>query len=887
MKFLQAKKVKYTDLRIISDLFLSDSDLFICDPKGKVIYDQEPNQASPESKQKILFNFGGELIQYKQFQLDEFDCIIDFSKTIEKNNFNRTELELIQSRTGTIKYLFKKNTSKFQFLDFFQSTTIKSKLIKFAIKNIIRFNQIHLIGKQFNVLCKNTPHFKQIINENFQDYSIFLGTPGYWRKPVIQLIKHNLVTHYVKFSTTHQTNYLIKKEKENLRIIKTFNLQKMITPNSNNSQKSNLLIQKAFKVNKMKRITHINEIIFGSIEELSLKTMTHKKLEYTSFFTEIINQMSFLKDTSNQVDEKIYFHLKNLQKTIKTTQYMFTSTAHGDFAPWNLFRNKSDLYVYDWEMMISEAPLLYDAYHFIYQSEILVNRKGIIEIENEINNFYKQPDVATYIERYKIDVNFHHNLYLLHVISKNIMLMSQQANISDDQYLLLKTWKCALLNKQVPTIQTDIRQTFLQEFETFLLTKNYAALKFFLPNFSSLPIQSDLDLAIHKSELIKVEHYISSHLNVNHCIKVTKSFMTTLMIHFNDSSFLSIDLIHDFIRKGHRYLDVNTVLTNAIIKNNIKQPSILDNIKYAQHFYTLNNSSIPKKYQDIFYKALLYENKKNIYLNNFNHNYNADSTNIKQTFDFSNPKKKMIIRYIKQKYSLPIMSFIHQQINYLKDIIVDLKQNKGFIVTFSGVDGAGKTTIIDIVKAQFEQKYRKDVVLLRHRPGIFPILSSIKYGGSKNAELEATNRLPRQGKNKNKFSSLLRFSYYFLDYVIGQIYIYFRYILRGKVVIYDRYYYDFINDSRRSNIRLKREFIKSLFKFIYKPSFNFYLYNDPEVILKRKKELSAKDIIDLNKKYNSLFTEFDSNQKGAYVQIKNDTKSTTITEIFHTINNVA
>jgi thymidylate kinase len=887
MKFLQAKNINYSDLKIISDLFLSDSELFIFDPAGKVTYDTKSSQTSKASHKKILFNFGGDLIRYKQFEISEFDCIIDFSKAINKNNFKCTPLELIQSRTGTIKYLFQRNKSKFHFLDFFQNTTTRSKLIKFLIKNIVRFNQVNLIGQSFNVLSKTEPYFKQSIQNEFQDYSIFLGTPGFWRKPVIQLIKNNTVTHYIKFSTTPQTNYLIKRENENIKSINTLNLKQMIIPKTNNSQRSNVLIQNAFKVNNMQRITHINKTLFGAIKELSVNTMTHKKLEYTSFYTEIIEQMSFLKDTSNPIDSKIYFHLKNLQNAIKSNQYLFTSVAHGDFTPWNLFKSKSNLYVYDWEMMMPEAPLLYDAFHFIYQSELLVNRNGLIEIENEINSFCKQPDTASFIKRYKIDVDFNHHLYLLHVISKNIMLMSQQLNISEDQQLLLNSWKTALLNLQIPTKQLELRPTFLKEFETFLENKNYAALKFFLPDFSSLPIKSDLDLAISKSELVKIENYISNHLSVNRLFIVTKSFMSTLKIHFNDNSFLSIDLIHDFIRKGHRYLDINTLLDNAVIENNVKRPDILDDIQYAQHFYTLNNSPIPKKYQGIFYSSLLHENKKHTYLNNFNLDYMIQNTSTKQTFKFSVNKKKMIKKYIAKYQSFSIKSVIKHHLNYLKDIIVDMKQNKGFIVTFSGVDGAGKTTIIDIVKAQFEQKYRKEVVLLRHRPGLLPILSSIKYGGSKNAEQEATNRLPRQGKNRNKLSSLIRFSYYFLDYVVGQIYIYFKYILRGKVVIYDRYYYDFINDSKRSNIRLKREFIKSLFRFIYKPSFNFYLYNDPEVILKRKKELSAKDIIDLNQHYNSLFTEYDSSQKGAYVQIKNDTKSTTITEIFHTINNVA
>jgi thymidylate kinase len=430
----------------------------------------------------------------------------------------------------------------------------------------------------------------------------------------------------------------------------------------------------------------------------------------------------------------------------------------------------------------------------------------------------------------------------------------------------------------------DMRESFLNDFQHFLKGKSYAALKFYLPEFSNLPLSSDLDLVIAQSELKEIESFVESHLLVNHSEKINKSFMNTIKIHFNDSSFLSIDLINDFIRKGRRYLSASTVLENATEENNVVRPSILDDIQYAQHFYTLNTSAIPEKYMTIFKEKLEIKNKTEIYLNSFNRRYHSNFKSVMETFSFSINKKKMIKRYIKSKFN---QSYLVQCIKYLKDLIIDLQKNKGFIVTFSGVDGAGKTTIIDIVKKQFEQKYRKEVILLRHRPGILPIISSIKYGGSKNAELEASKRLPRQGTNNNKLSSLIRFSYYFIDYIFGQIYIYFKYILRGKIIIYDRYYYDFINDSKRSNITLERTFIKSLFKFIYKPKFNFYLYNDPEVILRRKQELKKKDIIALNEKYKSLFNEYNFNQKGAYIQIKNDKKSITIAEIFHTINKVA
>ena len=177
--------------------------------------------------------------------------------------------------------------------------------------------------------------------------------------------------------------------------------------------------------------------------------------------------------------------------------------------------------------------------------------------------------------------------------------------------------------------------------------------------------------------------------------------------------------------------------------------------------------------------------------------------------------------------------------------------------------------------------------MLRHRPGLLPILSAIRHGGKMKAEEKASVTLPRQGTNKSKISSAIRFSYYYLDYLLGQVVVYFRYILRGKVVIYDRYYYDFINDAKRSNIVLKSGVMKWLFAFIYKPDYNFYLYNDPDVILSRKEEMTEEEIIQLNSKYADLFTELSSRQNGTYLQIKNDSKEQTLATILQTIVKVA
>ena len=204
-----------------------------------------------------------------------------------------------------------------------------------------------------------------------------------------------------------------------------------------------------------------------------------------------------------------------------------------------------------------------------------------------------------------------------------------------------------------------------------------------------------------------------------------------------------------------------------------------------------------------------------------------------------------------------------------------MKNKRAQIITFSGVDGAGKTTILREVTELLENKYNQKIVEIRHRPSILPILSAIKHG-KKEAEKKTMEVLPRTGGNKSKLSSYIRFFYYLTDYIFGQWVIYFRHTRKGQMIIYDRYYFDFINDARRTNINLDSGFVKFFYRFVFKPDMNIFLFASPEVILSRKQEMDEESIVNLTVKYKTLFDELGEKNKEQYVSIENIDKEVTM-----------
>jgi thymidylate kinase len=316
--------------------------------------------------------------------------------------------------------------------------------------------------------------------------------------------------------------------------------------------------------------------------------------------------------------------------------------------------------------------------------------------------------------------------------------------------------------------------------------------------------------------------------------------------------------------------------TTTVNSFGITVPSATNDVKYVWLFHLLNNAPTPDRYISWFEKNARFSSAVRKIANEFKVNPSS----------FWEPdcfEKSDILQVINAMSENKGLSKIVNKLNYFFDKIRSLNVKKGHIITFSGVDGAGKSTVIDIISQRIEKELRQPVVVLRHRPSILPILSAWKYG-KQNAEARSVSRLPRTGTNKSGFSSYLRFGYYYLDYLLGQFYIQIRYVQRGYVVLYDRYYFDFINDSKRSNIVVPESFASSLYKLLIKPEFNYFLYAPAEVILARKQELDAESIKMLTQKYLNLFSNLQQNDKtNTYKAISNIHLDNTLNIIFNNL----
>ena len=177
------------------------------------------------------------------------------------------------------------------------------------------------------------------------------------------------------------------------------------------------------------------------------------------------------------------------------------------------------------------------------------------------------------------------------------------------------------------------------------------------------------------------------------------------------------------------------------------------------------------------------------------------------------------------------------------------------LITFSGLDGAGKSTLIGFVSATLEGERRTVRVLhLNDDVGIYALLRALRdrLRGGRPLELAPGTPDPRSQKLQraapggwrgvaSRWRTLIiwnkpvRRLLYLIDLAIFQCYRIWLEMVRGRVVIMDRYFYDTLVDVTNGRPRL---WTRVLERLTPEPTVPIFLEITPEESFRRKREFS-------------------------------------------------
>jgi thymidylate kinase len=797
------------------------------------------------------------------FKKLNLNFINEFTDEIEAN----TKLHYINNPNGSIRWIWPSQLEKPIFLKFYSISTLRSWTFAFVIRMIFLFRLQRFVFRKLDASFHRTK-IKPLIEYHKNNWALFTGTAGPNRK-VIVYRKTQKGSSFLKVGLNAKSKSLINKEIEVLRDLKDHHYKCFVFPKIFQSGMDFVEVSDisfGAKRNKSLTTTHIN-----TLTEMNEKTSQLIRVKHLPIWEQLKSDLETLKLTKNsRIPNGLLKKISFLIATINDSAMIETCCCHGDFTPWNMYVKNNNLHIYDWELYKEQMPFGFDALHFIIQKGILIDRKPWIEIEKEINETFDQISFGVLSNGDSTDKKLYLRLYLITNIIFSLKIFLEQEDWHEQIYWSLNTW-----NEAISSTITNLvkhRSLLLMDLFDFVLNKPYAAIKFPNTNPEQIDDLTDVDLCVDKKTSTEINNYFKKHPLVLSCKVVNKSYMKVMNIICKDGSNLFVDLIFELRRKSFVLMKVQSLIQKATLNEfQVKIPKDQDLGRFIGLFYISNSASIPLKYLK--------------FTNSLKTSNNPLDQNIYKITNDIHLNRASLISILKDKPTYNSLNRLKYILLFLIDTAKDILKRPGLIITFSGVDGAGKSTLISKVKYNLEKKLRKRVVVIRHRPSLFPILSAWTKG-KKVAESEASSQLPRQGNNSSILSSILRFSYYYLDYLIGQFVVSIKYKLRGFVVLYDRYYFDFINDSKRSNIVLPSYLTRFGYSFLLKPNINFFLYANPKIIRSRKKELDSQTISYLTKKYKILFKELnEKDSKNQYISIENSDLSKTLNSVVDRIQN--
>ncbi|MEH6457490.1 MAG: hypothetical protein V7749_14265 [Cocleimonas sp.] len=326
-------------------------------------------------------------------------------------------------------------------------------------------------------------------------------------------------------------------------------------------------------------------------------------------------------------------------------------------------------------------------------------------------------------------------------------------------------------------------------------------------------------------------------------------------------AYAKLDFFYGLKWRGIEFADTKEILSNRIEQDNFFIPSpgheayihLINGILYSK---TVNSKYLEKIKMGIYDNPLQFHKiLTESGLGQFNE---LLYTLVKSQDDMSlNIGTRTLVKPVRR---MLIKGLIRNQVSwelfckFSKSMKTELfsRLSMGYLLSFSGPDGAGKSSIMDHVIQFFKLTGICKQVTAHHflPEGIPPLHRLIRFN-KKLTKQDYTS--PYSEKPVRLLPSMVRFSYYIFAFLLAR----YKYLLpqfrRNEVVVFDRYYPDLIVDPSRARLSLSKNLIAATFSLIAaKPDVAMILIAKPETLINRKGELTVEKAKQLVQDFSSL-----------------------------------
>jgi len=385
-----------------------------------------------------------------------------------------------------------------------------------------------------------------------------------------------------------------------------------------------------------------------------------------------------------------------------------------------------------------------------------------------------------------------------------------------------------------------------------------------LRNYDGLPYDlrgSDLDILLTINFLERAIHIIGAMARKHNGFAVWREWNDCLHVVLSSGICdngekwgVHIDLFTALRWKGLDYYQSDRVLSRAFLKNRVRVASDMDSSLISFLKEILHCSRTRKDYAPsaaVAYRKSPFSIKKELELI-FGRQVET-LVMLLETQNLGLIKKSArklrqgllanrAIRYSRNTFRNKIYRhFVH---------FYRLWRKPGLLVAVTGLDGAGKSTLIAFVRNDIKRLLKIKAEYRHHRPGLLPPLAIFAGRRVEQAALLAN---PHSKPPSRAMGSIIRLAYYTIDYFVGYwVCIYPALIKFPTIFFFDRYFYDYYIDPVRYRIRTPWWMVKLFSFFIPEPDVTIMIKPKPEEFHKRKPELPLEELRQQSKRMNIL-----------------------------------
>jgi len=191
--------------------------------------------------------------------------------------------------------------------------------------------------------------------------------------------------------------------------------------------------------------------------------------------------------------------------------------------------------------------------------------------------------------------------------------------------------------------------------------------------------------------------------------------------------------------------------------------------------------------------------------------------------------------------------------------------HRSIVISFMGVDGSGKSTLIELLRKKLKNKFKK-IKYVHLRP--YLIL------------LDKSTIQANPHKTKKTWPILLNFIRILYWLIIYRLFFYLFANKPRQLIIFDRYADDLMIDPIRYKFNLPNKITKFILNFFPNPSLWIVLNAPIKELEKRKKELPTKEL----KKQIRIYLNFAKQRKNSIVVNTNNSVQSCLSLIIKKIN---